>query len=226
MQNGVKNLSTPFCKSGEISLQKRGILFAILGKNDLQNTNYKKVTFVAKSERRHIVSDGKRSIRDLILNEKKQIKCALSISDKFFENILIGKGLNLKSIPSEDEIVYLSHDANEGGYFTDHTEDFPESKKEEAIKLSQDLQCYSLGLDVIIDLDGKMWFVDINPINPGIDFFNNLKRAYQTMEHVLNEIINGGGSIFKISYIRVKSIIGLQKTKWTDIDWTFRIFNV
>ena len=201
-------------------------MFAILGKNDLQNTNYKKVTFVAKSERRHIVSDGKRSIRDLILNEKKQIKCALSISDKFFENILIGKGLNLKSIPSEDEIVYLSHDANEGGYFTDHTEDFPESKKEEAIKLSQDLQCYSLGLDVIIDLDGKMWFVDINPINPGIDFFNNLKRAYQTMEHVLNEIINGGGSIFKISYIRVKSIIGLQKTKWTDIDWTFRIFNV
>ena len=62
------------------------------------NVNYKKVTFVAKSERRHIVGDGKKSIRGLIFNKKK-IKYAFRMSEKFSENILIGKGLSLKSVP-------------------------------------------------------------------------------------------------------------------------------
>ena len=82
--------------------------------------------------------------------------------------------------------VFVSHDGNEGGFFTDVTAKFPIIFKNKIKNLAAQLKAPVIGVDVIIDSKKRMWFVDVNT-NPAIDFFGDaLSPAYQTIDHLVS----------------------------------------
>jgi hypothetical protein len=152
------------------------------------NVNHGKVTFVARSVLSEVTGDGLSSVRQLLGKKRSATKCKFTVEDRYIANLLVGQGLSFDSVIAPGRRVALSHDGNEEGYFEDVTDEFPAVHKVRALKLSEDVGCPVLGLDVIIDALGIMWIVDVNT-NPGIDFFGSPRRAYETMEHMIQTIV-------------------------------------
>lgn len=151
------------------------------------NINHGKVTFVAKSKRCSVVGDGQSTVRELLNRRRKKLGYKFFVSNEYFLNTLICKGLTLDSILDEGMRLDLSHDGNEEGYFVDVTTEFDSNIKYDALRLSEAIQCPVVGLDVIVEKK-RHFYVDVNT-NPGIDFFGNISRAYETMEHMISELI-------------------------------------
>lgn len=161
----------------------------IHGKHFRINVNHSKVTFVAKSIPSEILGDGASSVRHLLNEKRTRSKCRYTVDETYIENLLVGQGLALDSTLVAGRRLPLSHDGNEEGYFEDVTDAFPEIHLKTSLRLAEDLRCPVVGLDVIVDSEGTMWIVDVNS-NPGIDFFGSPKRAYETMEHMIETIVS------------------------------------
>jgi len=152
------------------------------------NVNHGKITFVAKSVKFTITGDGVNSIQQLINSRRKKLGYKYFVSDEYFLNILLCENLSMETILSPGVKIAISHDGNEEGYFIDVSDKFDSNIKKDALILSNALQCPVLGLDVIVN-NNKHWYVDVNT-NPGIDFFGKIDRAYDTMNHMIIQLMN------------------------------------
>jgi D-alanine-D-alanine ligase-like ATP-grasp enzyme len=148
------------------------------------NVNHGIVTFVAKSIPCTVRGDGRSDVRELLNERRRKLGYNFRSADVFFENALLGLRLGLADIPAPGQLLQLSQDGNEEGIFEDATDEINLRIKEESLRLSSYLGCPVLGIDVIVDTEGREWFVDVNT-NPGIDFFGDTRRAYDTMRHML-----------------------------------------
>lgn len=152
------------------------------------NCNHGRITFVATSVRNKVIGDGTSTIRELLARKRCEEDAKFNVVDAYLENVLIGQGLCIESVPAKGETIYLSHDGNEEGYFQDMTKTFGSRHKKVVLQLSKQLRCPVIGVDAILDHADCLWIVDVNT-NPGIDFFGSTARAYETMEHMISAIL-------------------------------------
>ncbi|HJE19778.1 MAG TPA: ATP-grasp domain-containing protein [Aliicoccus persicus] len=121
----------------------------------------------------HVVGDGKSTIRELIedKNEKRQLityfKSKLIPTDKRTETFLNNQQLNFDSIPTEDQVVMLTHISNLtfGGESIDVTDVLSERIKELAIHSVASVPgLFTAGVDILTEdyLNGEGFVIEIN----------------------------------------------------------------
>jgi hypothetical protein len=154
------------------------------------NVNHGRVTFVAQSQRNEVVGNGTATISELLTVKRRAAGFASWHADSYIENVIGGSGLDMSSIPPAGERVTLSHDGNEEGRKLDVTDTFPQQFVAEALAVASTCRCPVMGIDAIVDATQRLWIIEVNASRPAISLFDDLSRAYQTMEHMIRSVLD------------------------------------
>ncbi len=132
-----------------------------------------------------VIGDGKTSILNLLKQKQRNFikdkrDTRINFSDPRIKNKLAKQGLNLKSVITKREVVYLLDNANlsTGGDAVDVTKTIHKEFSKLAIKLTHDMGLRIAGVDIMVT-DGDIaqnpkaceyYFIEINAA-PGLDHY-------------------------------------------------------
>ena len=137
-----------------------------------------------------VTGNGKSTILNLLKNKQKQFIASgrdtqLSFDDARIKEKLKHQGMNLKSVPTKNRIVYLLDNANlsTGGDSTDVTAIVHPQFKKLAVQLTKDMGLRLCGVDLMIQGDisetpNVYWVIETNSA-PGLDHYAKSGKAQE-----------------------------------------------
>jgi D-alanine-D-alanine ligase-like ATP-grasp enzyme len=149
----------------------------------------------------NVVGDGKSSIGKLLKIKQKLFVASsrdtqIKTDDPRIEIKLLHQGLSFRSVPAQDQRVYLLDNANlsTGGDSVDVTEKVHPEFKKLAVKLTRDMGLRLCGVDLMIEgnISQKpniFWVLEINSA-PGLDHYAKIGKAQeQIVEDLYLEVL-------------------------------------
>lgn len=164
-----------------------------------------KVSAVMERVPAHVVGDGERTIRQLIVKFNQQPMvgkkyekpmCKIKLNGEV-KRSLRKQGRKLTYIPQEGERVVLRQNANisTGGIGKDATDEVNSNLKDLAVKAAKAIGMSITGVDIIYDeLAGKAYVLELNDC-PGIDIhhFPVVGKSHDVAKDVIEFLFKKGG---------------------------------